>query len=458
MRLALSVALLLCAACGSRTSSGGISGPTSPPASDPPPVQDTTPPPTQPITISLPADAVPWTPAPVDSGRGAARCDPGETLPAPETARCTCAANDVALPPPTRVTQTNDYAGCGAPIVNAGGTLLALASQGDCCGYDRHTASVLQPDLSWARHYLAHRPLAIGLGTDAFLVAGGDPRSVRHILAQAETRTGEVEVRVPFPLDFFVGWAPWGYDGPFGAWPDGDGGLIVAATGAELDRTVALGLARVDATGALVAGPIRVASTERPLETSDLLWPLAAGVDGAGRILVVWFDWARCDDSYAWMSFAARWFDRDGTPIGETFDVTLDDWPTGTIRLADGSLALTTERGWLVARFADGKRGRGPVPAALATRDARRLVRLGDGFASVEPPCTHPDRQGRIEILGGAGESCGVITLPALVTCVGTRLREDDLVVGPDGTITEREADAEGECTFRVWPGAVQVP
>lgn len=460
MRLAVPFALLLAVGCGSSTSSPGVDVPVSPPSSDPPPSQDATPP-AAPIQISLPPDAVPWTPAPVDSGGGAARCDRGETLPTFKPG-APCTMTPGSLPAPTRVpfASPTPY-GCGAPLVNAAGTLLVHESIHHCCGYDDEYAMVLQPDLTWAFGALPHWPLAVGLGTDGFLIAGGEPGSVTRILAYPDATTARVssDVRVPFPLAFFLPSHPWGYEGPFGAWPDGNGGLLVAGTGAELDRTVALGLAHLDASGALVAGPIRVASTETPLETSPLLVPLAAGVDGAGRILVVWADGARCEDSYARMSFAARWYCSDGAPLGDTFNVSLDDWPIGMMRLADGSLALTTERGWLAARFADGRRGVGPVPAAFATRDARRLVRIPGGFANVEPPCAHPDRRGRVEVLAASGASCGVVALPPLETCLATRRYEDDLVVGPDGTIAEREPDFDFQsCAFRLWPRAVAAP
>ncbi len=462
MKVVVPFAALLAVCCGARTPSVGAS--TSPPSSQPPPSQDAppaSPPSPAPIVISLPPDAVPWNPAPVDAGGGATRCDRGETLPAPEGGT-PCASTVSSLPAPTRVPFVHPTIACGTPVVNAAGTLLMHASVGHGCGYDDEDVMVLQPDLTWAYGHLPHWPLAIGLGADGFLIAGGEPTSVSRIFAHTDATgwsVGGGDGRVPFPLAFYLPHEPWGYDGPWGAWPDSDGGLLVAGTGAELDRTVALGVAHVDATGALVAGPIRVASTGQPLETSLLPIPLAAGVDGAGRMLVVWEDWAQCEPSYATLSVAARWYAKDGAPLGDPFDVWLEDFPAGMLRLADGSLAITTSRGWLAARFADGIRGVGPVPDALAQRDARQLVRVADGYASIEPPCAHPDLQGRVEVLAASGESCSVVALPPLSTCFGSLVSEHDVVVGADGTIVEREPDYDGQnCAFRVWPGALGAP
>lgn len=472
MRLAVPVALLLATACElhSPTDPGSSSAPPPPPPAAPPPAQPPAPPsaPNTPTVrpVVIPADAVPWTPPPVDSGGGAARCDAGEPIRPPERGPA-CGASPGALAIPTRIPFDHPTIDCGSPVVNAGGTLLVHASVGYCCGYSSEDAVVFQPDLTYDWAMLTYAPIAFGLGPDAFLVAGGEPGAVARIFARPVVRPdGRADVfggsiRVPFPLDFFLPHRPWGYTGPFDAWPDGDGGLLIAATGAELDRTVALGLARLDATGALVAGPIRVASTGLPLEAGAFLKPLAAAVDGSGRILVVWEDTARwsCRGSSVTpvLSYAARWFGADGAPRGDPFAVELDDEPRAMLRLGDGSLALVTSRGWLAVRFAEGKRGTGPVPAPFALRDGRRLFPIPGGFASVEPPCTHPDRRARIEVLASSGESCGTIELPPLVTCRNTS--EDDVVAGPDGTIAQREPpyDLQG-CAYRLWPGALRAP
>jgi hypothetical protein len=192
-------------------------------------------------------------------------------------------------------------------------------------------------------------------------------------------------------------------------------------------------------------------------------------------VLVVWDAGATCGTA----GLAARWFGRDGAPLGPPF-VAADGvtargavvQPMALAPLAGGGLALRVNGAW-VRRFEAPRLAGGPPPEWLAARPGRsiQVVRGGRAMAVAPPrrgeafdvaaPCGAD-----IEVLAPSGRSCGSAAFPgARCDGAGTLVGgEAAPSIGLDGTVVRAvgtEACAPGApfpvcCRYRWWEGALR--
>ncbi len=316
-----------------------------------------------------------------------------------------------------------------------------------------------------------HHQVASGLpgGGFAYLYMGWQNRYVEGVGFMSPSQDGVQYTHFAFP----------GRDAGFAYSPIPEGGYAVALQGYDGSRPggpVGLWGSTIDRPGHLTA--FTATAFYPTWERNDpsnyygftpLSLGIAIGVDGAGRILVVWEGGKTCGPG----TIAARWFAPNGSPLTEVFVAAVGaGWlPSVLARLPDGSLALKDEAGEWQLRFADGVAGAEPAPAWLAARPGTRLRLARGGRAVALYPANQPvpaSPAAWVEVLTPAGESCGVTDFPAADwSGWGWWTPLDTFDIGTDGTIvqtvsdlptgscTAPSGDVLGCCLYRYWPRAL---
>lgn len=158
----------------------------------------------------------------------------------------------------------------------------------------------------------------------------------------------------------------------------------------------------------------------------------------------------------------ASWHDAAGAALTAWFDVNATSQAAGPYLqlLIDGTVALSDGASW-VAALRDGVAAVDAPPAWLASRAGTRLakIRQGTGYAVLPRPGTDSTV---LEVLTGAGESCGLVTVPAPAPPNGETWTAQRLDVGQDGTLFQVEGRTGGgldgslHCAFRWWPALLR--
>lgn len=160
---------------------------------------------------------------------------------------------------------------------------------------------------------------------------------------------------------------------------------------------------------------------------------------------------------------SARWFDSDARPLTPWFGVpasagTLDG--AQLMPLADGAIALAngawpTDRSWR-ALFVDAVPASSEVPEWLSSRPETRVFVVRGGRANAIVGSPYPKRtpsastcNNSIELVTSSGQSCGTVTVDAMV-CAST------LFVGIDGTVFSMTQSQDGLCSWRWWPALLR--
>jgi hypothetical protein len=393
-------------------------------------------------------------------------------LPLP-TATGACPAPPV-LPEPVTLTVTRHFTnGCSRQIAgDAAGALLFedVESLGGG-GYWYSRVAAFAPDGSAAPGGPAWQRVVVGAERGFVSYAAGDQVAAGGGLAPWSAGV------IPWPVQLGMPYWPAAYSGELAAVPDGDDGILVVVAAPDAQGDVAVEVARVGP-GPSLRHPPFVAMTfpapapdwarDRYRHALDAaLHPFTAGVDAAGRILLLWGGMESCGPG----TLAGRWFHPDGTPRGPVFRAATALPPARAggpgyhlFRLPDGSLGLRSDVGgeW-VRRFADGALAGGPVPAWLAERAGVDLARVPiPGVVAA----LHPADAGgvsAVELLAAGGERCASLALPPRP--IESWYDRDAGALRPavtrDGSIVALQradpgpAPAAG-CEYRVWRRALR--
>jgi hypothetical protein len=390
-------------------------------------------------------------------------------LPLP-TARGTCPAAPV-LPEPDTVTVSRHLTnGCSRQIAgDAAGALLFEDVEGlGGGGYWYSRVVAFAPDGSAAPTGPSWQRVVVGTDQGFLSYAAGDG------VAAGDGRHAWSEDVIPWPLKLGLPYWPATYSGELAAVPDGDDGILVVVAAPDAQGDLAIQVARVGPGPSFRHPPFVALTFPAPAPgwardkyrhaLDAALEPFTAGVDAAGRILLLWGGAESCGPA----TLAGRWFDPDGTALGPVFRAATDVPPVPLggsgfrlFRLPDGSLALRSEVGgaWL-RRFADGAPAGGPVPPWLAGRAGVDLARVPvPGLVAAVHPA---DAAGvsAVELLAAGGERCARLELPPRP--IESWYERDAGALRPavtrDGSVVALQGVTGDfrDCHYRVWRRALR--
>jgi hypothetical protein len=146
---------------------------------------------------------------------------------------------------------------CGVTELHPSGALLVHVVSEYCCGYSQENSYVIAPAGAVTATQLVSAPFAFGFGAQSFLIDEGWLTE----LSRVDFGGATTSVPLPFRLHRSAQNSPSGYDGPYAAWADDHGGLIVAV-GVGEGEGASLELAHVDGSGQLIYGPAIVDSID----------------------------------------------------------------------------------------------------------------------------------------------------------------------------------------------------
>ncbi|ACG74331.1 conserved hypothetical protein [Anaeromyxobacter sp. K] len=409
MRTALPAVLALSLACG-----GGGPAP-APPAAIPPP-------PGAPDPVPTPPSAAPSAALTIE------RLD--------ASGECAGLVPDGAPEPVTLARAAPADATCGAALSDGTGQVAASARDAGGTSWQ-----VFDPGGAPGRTFRA-RPLLtqpsgwLGLVQDD--AAPGGP-AVRVVALASDGAAAGAEAVSSDPALAVLRGASLAGD------PSGGALALVADTAVAGNHWSALHAQRFDAAGApRWAEPARFGARSE----SDVTF-LVGGVSRGGEALAVW-------QRSAWVDVA--WLDGAGGALaaGELVERSADLTGSGALRhelelvpLLDGALALRADGAFrrVYPRLATTS---APLPGWLAGRAgwSLRFTRGNAGYALLPPPgAAAADCAQAIELRAPSGRLCGRIWLrrPGAGACTTGAVDQ-----GWDGTVSQQ--DAQGACSWRVWP------